>query len=306
MKEALLPCIVLVMTDTESRWKGILLVNVATFAWATNILLGRILRNEVGPFVLTAGRYLVASVVFFLLLKGRPLEEPKGRTDAGLLIGMALTGVVAFAPLLYYGLRFTTAVNGTLINGAGPLVTAVFAAFLIGEPFTMRQVLGAVLALAGVIVLIGGSAIRFLQDAQWNVGDIWVLVAVVFWALYSVAGRKVMKSRSALSATALSMWFGLPILVVAAGIEHYHFPPLWSIRLLGVLLYLGIVPAAIGFLAWNKGVQILGAGGAMVFYNMLPLYGSLLGLLLLKEPFAWTQMIGGACIVTGGVIAAKQ
>lgn len=294
------------MPDTKSRWKGILLVNVATFAWATNILLGRTLRSEVGPFVLTAGRYVVASIVFFLLLKGRPVEERKGGTDGGLLIGMALTGVVAFAPLLYYGLRFTTAVNGTLINGVGPLLTAVFAAFLIGEPFTMRQFLGAVLALAGVIVLIGGSAIRFLQDAQWNVGDLWVLVAVVFWALYSVAGRKVMKSRSALSATALSMWIGLPILVVAAFLELLYFPPLFNLRLVGILLYLGIVPAGIGFLSWNKGVQILGAGGAMVFYNMLPLYGSLLGLLLLKEPFAWTQMIGGACIVTGGVIAAKQ
>lgn len=219
---------------------------------------------------------------------------------------MALTGVVTFAPLLYYGLRFTTAVNGTLINGVGPLLTAVFAALLIGEPFTARQIMGAVLALGGVAILIGRAALQFLQETRWNVGDLWVLLAVIIWALYSVAGRKVMKNRSALSATALSMWMGLPILVVAALMEIAYSPPLWSLRLIGVLLYLGIVPAAIGFVAWNKGVQILGAGGAMVFYNMLPLYGSVLGILLLKEPLSWAQVIGGACIVGGGLIASGR
>jgi len=240
-----------------------------------------------------------------LLRKRSPAERKVGK-DLPLLLGMAITGVVTFAPLLYYGLRFTTAVNGTLINGAGPLLTAVFAAILIHEPFSIRQTVGAVLALGGVGVLIGGVDLQILRTTQWNVGDLWIMLAVVFWALYSVLGRKVMRNRTALSATTISMWFGLPILLMASAFEVYTTPPLWSFRLLGVLVYLGVVPAAIGFLAWNKGVQILGAGGAMVFYNMLPLYGSLLGILLLREPFTWSHMVGGGCIVAGGLIAARR
>ncbi|MCX7788903.1 MAG: DMT family transporter [Spirochaetes bacterium] len=294
------------MSTSAERWKGVLYVNVATFAWATNILIGRTVRNEIGPMVLTVGRYLVASFVFYLLLARRSPEERKIGKDFLLLTGMAITGVVVFAPLLYYGLRFTTAVNGTLINGVGPLLTAVFAAILIHEPFSIRQILGSILAFGGVGILIGGIDLGRLRNAQWNVGDLWILLAVGFWALYSVFGRRVMKNRSALSATAISMWIGLPMLLVVSFVELNVNPPQWSLRLLGVLVYLGIVPAALGFFAWNKGVQILGAGGAMVFYNMLPLYGSLLGILLLKEPFTWPQLIGGGCIIAGGLIAARR
>jgi drug/metabolite transporter (DMT)-like permease len=101
--------------------KGIALVNVAACAWATNIIIGRYLRGQIGPLTLTAARYVVASIVFAFLLRGRPAAERKPGTDLRMLILMALTGVVSFAPLLYFGLRFTTAVNGTLMNGLGPL-----------------------------------------------------------------------------------------------------------------------------------------------------------------------------------------
>lgn len=66
-------------------------------------------------------------------------------------------------------------------------------------------------------------SVQFLQQIHLNLGDVWILLAVLVWALYSVAGRKFMKSPSALSATAISMWMGLPLLLGAAVFELYLF-----------------------------------------------------------------------------------
>ena len=88
--------------------------------------------------------------------------------------------------------------------------------------------------------------------------------------------------------------------------EIYTAPITLSFKLLAVVTYLGIGPAAIGFYAWNQGVARLGASGAMVFYNTLPLYGALLGALTLGEPIGQAHIIGGVMIVGSGLWASRK
>lgn len=285
---------------------GILLVNLATFTWATNMTLGRWLRDDIGPLTLAAARFMIATGIFAALLQRRPVEERRPAADRWLLLGMAISGVVLFAPALYLGLRFTTAVNATLINGLGPLITGVVASLLIREPMTRRQVVGAVIALAGVISLISNGSFTFWRTTQLNQGDLITLGAVGLWALYSVLGRRVMRRRSALSATAFSAFLGLPFLLLAAAWEMQTIPVDPSPQVIASILYIGIVPTVIGFLAWNEGVRRLGPSGAMVFYNTLPLYGALLGFLLLGEAIGPAHLLGGALIVGGGLWAARK
>jgi drug/metabolite transporter (DMT)-like permease len=214
---------------------------------------------------------------------------------------MALTGVVVFAPTLYLGLRYTTAVNATLINGLGPLITGLLAALLIGERMTGRQVAGAVVGLVGVVTLISGGSLTFPST---GLGDLIVLGAVTLWGLYSVLGRRIMRHRSALSATAFSAFLGLPLLLLVAIWEVRTLPVTLRPEVILAAVYIGFVPTLIGFWAWNTGVRRLGPGGAMVFYNTLPLYGVLLGVLFLGESIGLTHLLGGALIVGGGLWAA--
>jgi drug/metabolite transporter (DMT)-like permease len=139
-----------------------------------------------------------------------------------------------------------------------------------------------------------------------SIGDLIVLGAVTLWALYSVIGRRVMRHRSALSASALSAVLGLPLLLLAAAWETQASSFTFSARLILPLLYIGVAPGVVGFLSWNAGVQRLGASGAMVFYNTLPLYGALLGFLFLGETIGLTHLLGGALIVGGGMWAARS
>ncbi len=284
---------------------GIGLVNLATLTWATNMALGRWLRDDIGPLTLAGSRFLIGSFLFALLLQRRPVEERRLGQDRWLLLAMALSGVALFAPTLYLGLRYTTAIQATLINGTGPLITGLLAILLIREPMSRRQVVGAVVGLIGIVILISGGSLTFWQEARVNIGDLIVLGAVTLWGLYSVLGRRVMRHRSALSASAFSAFLGLPLLLIAAAWELRAFPVHIRPDLILAILYIGIAPTVIGFLAWNAGVRRLGASGAMVFYNTLPLYGTLLGTLFLGESLGPGHLLGGVLIIGGGLWAAR-
>jgi drug/metabolite transporter (DMT)-like permease len=142
----------------KAQLAGIVLVNVATLTWATNMTLGRWLRAEIGPLTLAAARFLIAAPILALLLSRLPEQERRVGEDRWPLAGMAFIGVVLFGPTLYLGLRYTPAVTATLINGLGPLITGILAAVLISEPMSRGQVTGAALGLIGVTVLISGGS----------------------------------------------------------------------------------------------------------------------------------------------------
>jgi drug/metabolite transporter (DMT)-like permease len=289
----------------SGRLAGLLLVNVATFSWATNIVLGRSLRGEIGPISLAALRFLLGTAILATLLRRREHEGRRLGRDRWLLLLMGISGVALFAPTLYLGLRYTTALNATLIQALAPLVTGVLAALLIHEPMSRFQVAGAVVGLAGVLVLISQGSLDFWRTITSSRGDLILLAAVTLWSLYTVASRRVTSRRPVLSATALSTLLGLPFLLGAMIWEWQALPLYLTPRLLMAIIYIGIAPTVVGFLSWNAGVRRLGSSGAMVFYNTLPLYGVLLSSVFLGEELGAAHLLGGGLIVGGGLWAAR-
>ena len=287
----------------QARTLGVVLVNLATLAWATNAVLGRWLRDDIGPLTLTTLRFTVATAFFSFLLRGRPSADRRYGEDKWWILGMGLAGVVAFSPLLYLGLRYSTAVNSSLIQGFSPIITALIAGLIIQEPVTRRQKVGAVIGLLGVMGLISGGSFTFLFRLQFNPGDLIFLAAAVAWALYSVIGRRVMRNRSPVAATALSNYLGLPLLVVATIFELQHIPLILRVETIAAIAHICVVPTIIGYWSWNRSVRILGAGGAMVFFNTLPLYGVILGAGFLAEPLGVVHLTFGALILGGGLWA---
>ena len=287
-----------------------LLVNLSTLLWAGNITLGRALRGQIGPLTLTAARVTIAGLLFVLLFArqsaaGRlpPAERRPGR-DWPLLLGMALTGVLGFPALLYLALQFTTASNASLINGTGPLMTAMLAAWLLREKLHTNQIVGGLVSLAGVVLIIG-NGFRAHNGSGPNLGDLIMLANVALWGLYSVMARVVTRRRSTVSATAFSTWAALPLLLPLALIESGQKPPELSPNLLLAVLYIGIFAAFVAFLAWNEGIRRVGPTRAMAFYNMLPVYGALLGAIFLNEALGMGQVMGGALVIGGGLIGTS-
>ncbi len=287
----------------DPRWAYVL-VNLATLFWAGNMTLGRALRDQIGPFTLTAARVGIVAALFLVLLRRLPKEERRPGRAWPWLLGMAFTGVAGFPVLLYLALRYTTASNAALINGTGPLITALLACWLLRTGLTRGQMIGAVLSLFGVLLVIGGAPAVILDGFKLNPGDILVVINVVMWGLYSIMSRIVTRDRSVVWATAFSTWYAVPMLLPGAFLEWQQTPPVLSWQVLLAVLYVSIFAAFLAFLAWNEGVRRVGPAGAMAFYNMLPVFGVLMGAVFLGEHLAPGQLLGGALVVVGGLLAA--
>ncbi len=220
------------------------------------------------------------------------------------MVVMALTGVNGFQVLQYAGLRYTTAVNAGLVNASGPLITIILAKWILGQSLKRQQLLGALVSLAGVGVIISGGSLKMLAGLRFNPGDLLVLAAVVMWALYSITGRVLLTHHSTVRVTAVSTILGAAILAAPAAWEWSLTPPQWSPGLAVGLLYIGVGPSFLAFMAWNEGVRRLGANGAMAFFNTLPLYAAMVALPALHEIPGVIQWVGGLLVVGGCLLAA--
>ena len=277
-----------------------LLVNLVTLIWASNITLGRALRADIGPVLLTFFRVLIASLVFaFVLRRDLGLRLFRGWP---ILVAMAVTGIAGFPVILYWSVQYTTAVNAGFITAVTPLLTLPVAALLLGDRINARQALGMVVSLLGVALIVGVGALA----VGVNFGDLLSLFDALVWAFYSVIGRLAMRTRSALAATGAAFMLAVPILVVPAAWEWTRQPPTWTPTLALTVLYIGVFPGALALLAWNSGIRRLGPGRAMAFYNTLPLYVAILAVVFLSEPLRWTSLVGGALVIGGGLFAARE
>src|SRR4030043_276540 len=267
--------------------------------WASNFVLGRALGGWVGPLMLTVSRFAVASVFYAVILGRSAVKERLSLRQWALLTAMALTGVLGFPVLLYRGLQLTTATDAVLINATGPLMTAVLAAILLKERLFPRHILGGLISFFGVTLIVTGGSFESLRQWHINVGDLYVLLAVVLWGFYSVISRWATRSHSVFSVTAISTWMVLPLFLGAAAVGWQPAPINWSWHLVLAVIYIGIFPSGAAFLSWNDGVRRVGPNRAMVFYNMLPVYGSILGGILLGESLGAQHFIGGGPIPAG-------
>jgi len=286
----------------DPRWAYVF-VNLSCLMWAGNFVLARSLREEVGPLMLTISRFVVASLFYAVILGRSAVRERLLLKDWALLAAMTLTGVLGFPLLLYQGLQFTTATNAVLINATSPLMTAGLAAILIKERLFPRHVLGGVITFFGVALIVSGGSFERLHQWHVNFGDLYVLLAAGLWGLYSVISRWATRSRSVFSVTAISTWMALPLFLGAAAAGCEPAPTHWDWYLLLAIVYIGIFPSGAAFLSWNEGVRRVGANRAMVFYNMLPVYGVILGVILLGESLGAEHFIGGSLILAGSLMA---
>ena len=92
--------------------------------------------------------------------------------------------------------------------------------------------------------------------------------------------------------------------MAAAALEWRVTPPTVNVALVLAVLYMGVFATCVAYMAWNEGVRRVGPDGAMAFYNMLPVFGMLLGALFLGERMTRVQFLGGGLIIAGGLVAA--
>lgn len=284
-----------------------LLLSFTALCWSGNAIVGRAVVGLVPPATLSFCRWSGAfCIVVGFAWKHLRADSATLLRHWRLMLLFALTGVACFNVMLYIGLTMTTALNGVLMQSSQPLVVILWAALLGTERPTMRRMCGVVVSLAGVAVITAHGNLAALARLDINAGDLWVLGGSLIYGFY-VASLRWRPALHPLSFIAVT--FGLGALMVlplmlrerAAGLVITGGAASWL-----AIFYTMLFPSLIGYLGFNRGVELIGPGRAGQATHLTPVFGIVLAVLLLGEAFHPFHAAGIALIAAGILLASLR
>jgi drug/metabolite transporter (DMT)-like permease len=276
-----------------------LLVTISAFFWGANFLLGGYVINDIPPLWAAAMRFVLGAALMFAIagVKRENLIAPL-RKHIGIYVMLGVVGIVAFNLFFFYALRYTSANNGALIMATNPLFTTLLAVLILGERPSVRHLIALPIALAGVAVVVTQGKMSSLLALQLSIGDVLMLCADIFFALYNVLCRRYMPHASPLVNTTWIMTAGAVVLLSIALGSGAHLPPIGINA--GISMAVMVIGGTVlAYLFWSMGIARLGAARTSIFVNLVPVFAMLLGAVVATAPTA-AQLVGGL-LVLGGV-----
>lgn len=286
--------------------KAYVLLLLTTLLWGGNAVAGKLAVGHVSPMTLVFFRWAMA-VVILLPIGGRAFVEdwPVIRRHLLLLLILGACGFSLFNVIFYAALNYTTAINVSIEQASMPILIIV-ANFLF---FRLRigwlQALGVLLTIVGVILTASHGDPTLLLKLNLNFGDAIMLIAVVLYSGYSVGLRlkPALQWQSlmlALSIAALLVSVPFFIWEVASGTAIFPDGQGWAIT-----LYTALGASVISQVTYIRGIELIGANRAGLFINLVPIFGTLLSILILGEDFHLYHAIALA-LVFGGIWLAEH
>ncbi|UCH05728.1 MAG: DMT family transporter [Candidatus Thorarchaeota archaeon] len=294
---------------TEDPRTYYILMIVAMFFWGGSWVSAKIIVAMAPPLTIGFFRFLIAGILFALLLPAMDVKPWKliNRDNVKILFLAGLTGVFGYGVLFLTGMRFTTAAQGSIIAGFNPASVSLFAHIIHGERLSRRwQYSGFALAFAGVVFVVGVQALIDFQ-LEHLVGNLIIAGAMLMWGLYSSIGKEAMKTMSATEVTAGGVVFGCVLFGLGALTEEvWSLPALYDPIFWINVLYLGALVTFVAFLFYFESIKNLGATRTGGFINLVPVFGTMLSVLILHEQIYWTFVLGIALVILGIVTINLQ
>ncbi len=283
-----------------------LVLSGASLFWGGNVIASRIAVGDVSPMALTTLRWTGVLLVLAVIARGAWARDwPVLRKRLGYLALMGLLGFTLFNALYYVAAHFTTAVNIGIIQGSIPAFVFAIAFAFRGTRTHARQVLGMLVTLLGVIVLATRGDLSTVAGLRFNFGDLLMLGASLCYALYTVLlpNRPAASGLAVFAGLAVAAFLtSLPLLATEIAIGAYQSPTPtgW-----GAVLYCAIFPSVLSQILYLRGVELIGPGRAGVFVNLVPVFASVLAVLLLGERFE-AYHAASLALVFGGILWAER
>jgi drug/metabolite transporter (DMT)-like permease len=197
----------------------------------------------------------------------------------------------------------TTAMNLSLIAITFPIFILLISRILYKEIITIRKGVGITLVLIGVLVLITKGRISSLLSISFNIGDVWMLLASMIFAVYSIFLKNRPEGVSIIalqfSTFILGLIFLFPFFLWEQSSVHQSFLNQSTIP---AILYVGIFASLCAFIFWNKAIVVLGPSKAGMVYYILPLFSGFLGYLFLHESIRMIHLYSMMLIFSGIIV----
>lgn len=288
------------------RTAYVLLLFAALF-WGGNAVAAKFAAGHVSPMLLTWMRwFIVLCLLYAIGRKNLAKDQAVVRENMAYLLIMGGTGLSIFNALLYTALNFTTAINASILQAAIPMVIFVLNFALFRTRVSSGQAAGFALTVVGVMVIAGQGDIRQLMALQVNFGDLLMLAAVATYGAYSVALRKMPKMHwqsmmIVMSAGALMSASIFTLAELAVGYSQWPDMTGWI-----AVAYAALFPALLSQTFYIRGNALIGANRAGLFVNLVPVFGTILSVLILFERFHLFHAVALVLVFAGIWMAERK
>ena len=289
-----------------------LLLSVPPLMWAGNAVIGRLADPLVSPMTLNFLRWALAFAILLPLAGG--LFRPGGPIwrHGRQLAWLGILGVGSYNSLLYLALKTSSPLNVTLVASSTPILMLAVGSLYFGQRVRRYQLAGAALSILGVLwVLCRGEWTNLLQ-VRLVLGDLYVLLATLIWAVYSWLLTRPIDSielNARWSTPILAqMFFGLGwSSLLAAGEWTWTAASVhWGWPLLAMLLFVAIGPSILAYRCWGLGIARVGPSVAGFFANLTPVFTAGLSALALGEAPRLYHLIAFMLIISGIVVSTRS
>jgi len=300
---------------TATRWKSSFpfdptyaALTLTALLWSTNFIIGRAVRDDVSPAALNFLRWAIALLILVpITLRDLQAHRATLMRHWKLIALLGFTGIAAFQTLGYVALTTTTALNTILLLALAPLAIVALSWLALGERVTRVQALGLGISLVGAAVLILHGDPATLAEMRFNAGDLWMLLAVVLWAVYSVLLRRRPAEVPPLALHTMSVAAGTLWMLPAFGWQATHGSALPSSTAAWMAVgFIAVFSSALAHALWVRGVATIGPNRAGVFIHLIPVFGAVLAITFLDEELAAYHAAGAALALCGIVLTSRK
>jgi drug/metabolite transporter (DMT)-like permease len=277
-----------------------LLMGISTLMWGGHVVAGRLSVGEISPMTVTCLRWLIVCVLLGATLHRRIVAEwPKVAPHWRKLAILGSAGFTLFNAFFYVAAQYTTAVNMAVLQGTYPALVLLGMVLVFRSPVTLPQWLGIAVTFCGVLIIASRGELSALLALSFNRGDILILLATIVFAAYTIGLRDRPKASglvifAVLAASAFVS--AVPFLAVEMAMGLTRMP---TLKGLSVLAFVAIGPSLLAQIFFLRAVEVMGPSRVSAFYNLVPVFGALLAVAILGEPFHLYHALAFLLVLSG-------
>lgn len=286
-----------------------ILITLAMLFFSGNFIAGKAFEGVISPVTLAffrafMGAFILVPIAWTSIIQNSQLWLKEWKP----LFGLAFFGIVLFNVSLYTAVSYTSTINAAIVDALTPAVAVVIGYILLKEKLFPLQNAGIALSFLGIIWIVSEGSLAVILGINFNIGDIIMFLGIICWALYSIIIKQHSYKFPPIAGLAVTMIIGAVLLFPFAMIESMagSFPALNSWPVIGGLFYIGIFPSAIALLLWYRGVGEIGPSKASVFFNLVPIFTTIMAVSFLNEHFTYHQLFGGIVVLTGVYLSTRR
>ena len=284
-----------------------LVLGATTLIWGGNVVAGRAAVGEMSPFVLVSLRWFFAFAMIAMFARAEVRRDfPRIGRGWRKLALMGALGFTTYNALFYVAAAHTSGVSLAILQGSTPIFVMLFAALFLAARFRATQWAGLAAATLGVLTVATQGDLAHLTALRFNRGDVYTLIACALFAVYSLGLRdrpaiSPLSLFAAMSLSAFALSVPLAAWEIASGQAFWPSAKGWAI-----LAYVAVGPSFLGQLLWMRGIALIGPARAGLFYNLTPVFGALLSVLILREALGWHQAAALALVLSGIALSERK